>query len=79
MVPESLTSVVTAGKTDTQQRLWDRFEDEKDRHYKDVHYNRPTGALTETVTDKEGNAYEIDYAYKNWPTPVIVDKPVHGV
>jgi hypothetical protein len=38
----------------------DRFEDEKDRHYKDVHYNRPAGALTETVTDKEGNAYEID-------------------
>jgi len=31
------------------------------------------------VTDKEGNAYEIDYAYKNWPTAVTVDKPTTGV
>lgn len=35
--------------------------------------------MTETVTDKEGNAYEIDYAYKNFPTPVTVEKAKIGI
>jgi len=70
MMGDTLTSVVAAGKTDTQQRLWDRFDEETNRYYKDVHYQGKSGPMTETAVDAEGNAYEIDYAYKNYPTTV---------
>jgi len=30
--------------------------------------------MSETVTDKDGNAYEIDYAYKNFPTSIAITK-----
>jgi len=36
--------------------------------------------MSETAVDKEGNSYEIDYSYRNWPTPIDLQKnPDHGV
>ena len=60
MMGDTLTPVVTAGKTDTYERLWDKFDETAEKYYKDVHYKGQTNTMSETAIDKDGNAFEID-------------------
>lgn len=74
MVDESVTPVVTAGVQDTYDRLWYNYDEEGDQRLHRVQYEGREAPMSETAIDKDGNAYMIDYSYKNWETPVDLEK-----